>query len=65
MPYIEAAEAAGLSELQIVIRHALPNILPQLLVVGALEMGAVSLLTFNLLDNCVDGCLQLDIGHLA
>jgi ABC-type dipeptide/oligopeptide/nickel transport system permease subunit len=48
MPYIEAAEASGLSELQIVVRHALPNILPQLLVVAALEMGAVLLLLAEL-----------------
>lgn len=48
MPYIEAAEAAGLSEVQTMVRHALPNILPQLLVVGALEMGAVLLLLAEL-----------------
>lgn len=46
--YIEAARATGLSELQMVVRHALPNILPQLLVVAALEMGAVLLLLAEL-----------------
>ena len=47
-PYVEAARATGLSELQVVIRHALPNVLPQVLVIGALEMGAVLLLLAEL-----------------
>ncbi|UCG24030.1 MAG: ABC transporter permease subunit [Chloroflexota bacterium] len=47
-PYIEAAEATGLTELQTLVRHALPNILPQLLVVAALEMGAALLLLAEL-----------------
>ncbi|MFZ5917256.1 MAG: ABC transporter permease subunit [Chloroflexota bacterium] len=44
MPYIEGAWASGLSGLQIAVRHVLPNILPQLLVIAFLEMGAVMML---------------------
>lgn len=44
MPYIEGARAVGLSGLAIAVRHVLPNILPQLLVISFLEMGAVMML---------------------
>ena len=44
MPYIEGARATGLSGLQMAVRHVLPNILPQLLVIAFLEMGAVMML---------------------
>ncbi len=46
--YIEAAVATGLRGLQIVVRHILPNILPQLLVVSFLEMSAALLLLAEL-----------------
>lgn len=48
MNYIEGAEAVGLSNLQIVVRHALPNLLPYLLVFSFLEMGAVLFLMAEL-----------------
>ena len=41
MPYIEGAESAGLPALATAVRHVLPNVLPQLLVITFLEMGAV------------------------
>ena len=44
MPYIEGAKAVGSNEPAMVIRHVLPNILPQLLVIIFLEFGAVLLL---------------------
>ncbi len=44
MPYIEGARATGLNGLQIAVRHILPNVLPQLLVITFLEMGAVLML---------------------
>ena len=44
MSYIEGARAAGLTELAIAVRHIVPNILPQLLVITFLEMGAVMML---------------------
>ncbi len=43
-PFIEGARATGLSGLQIAVRHVLPNVLPQLLVISFLEMGAVLML---------------------
>lgn len=44
MPFIEGAYAGGLTGLQIGVRHILPNIMPQLLIITFLEMGAVLLL---------------------
>jgi len=44
MPYIEGAQATGLTGLAIAVRHVLPNVLPQLLVISFLEMGAVMML---------------------
>jgi peptide/nickel transport system permease protein len=46
--YIEAAEAIGLNNLQIVIRHVLPNVTAYLIVIAVLEMGAVLLLLAEL-----------------
>jgi len=42
--YVEAARAVGLSEPEILSRHVLPNLLPTLLALAALEMGGVLLL---------------------
>lgn len=44
MPFIEGARSAGLNGLEIAVRHVLPNVLPQLLVITFLEMGAVMML---------------------
>ncbi len=44
MPYIEGAHSLGARGLHIAVRHVLPNILPQLLVISFLEMGAVLML---------------------
>jgi ABC-type dipeptide/oligopeptide/nickel transport system permease subunit len=44
MPYIEGAHATGLTGLGIAVRHVVPNVLPQLLVISFLEMGAVMML---------------------
>ncbi len=44
MPYIEGAKAVGSNERGMVVRHVLPNLLPQLLVIIFLEFGAVLLL---------------------
>lgn len=43
-PYIEGAHATGLNGLEIAVRHVIPNILPQLLIISFLEMGAVLML---------------------
>jgi ABC-type dipeptide/oligopeptide/nickel transport system permease subunit len=54
--FIEAAEALGLSRAQIIIRHALPNVLSYLMTVSFLEMGAVLLIMAEL------GFLGLFVG---
>ncbi len=46
--YVEAAEAIGLTNLQVIVRHVLPNVLSYLIVITALEMGAVLLLLAEL-----------------
>lgn len=42
--YIEAAEAVGLSSIEILSRHALPNLLSTMLALSALQMGSSLLL---------------------
>lgn len=44
MPYIEGAQAVGSRSFAIAVRHVLPNILPHLLVITFLEVGAVLML---------------------
>jgi len=44
MPFIEGAHAVGSRGLTVAVRHVLPNILPQLLMISFLEMGAVLML---------------------
>ncbi len=44
MPFIEGAQSLGAKNLHIAVRHVIPNILPQLLVLAFLEMGAVLML---------------------
>ncbi len=48
MPYIEGARAVGLNNLQIIVRHALPNVLAQILIMTFLEMGTVLILLAEL-----------------
>ncbi len=55
-PFIEGARAVGLSDLEIMVRHVLPNILPSLIVITPLEMGAVLMLIGEL------GFLEVYIG---
>jgi ABC-type dipeptide/oligopeptide/nickel transport system permease subunit len=40
-PFIEGARVIGLSGLGIAVRHILPNVLPALVIIAVLEMGAV------------------------
>ena len=56
MLYVEAAEALGLTRWQIVIRHALPNVLSYLLSLSFLEMGSILLIMAEL------GFLGLFVG---
>lgn len=55
-PFIEGAHATGLRGSAIAIRHILPNVLPQLVVITLLEMGAVLMLFGEL------GFVQVFIG---
>jgi len=56
MLYIEAAEALGLTRTQIIIRHAIPNVLSYLLSISFLEMGSILLIMAEL------GFLGLFVG---
>ena len=44
MPFIDGARAVGSTGFALAVRHILPNILPQLLIIACLEMGAVMML---------------------
>ncbi len=44
MPFIDGARSVGSTGFSLAIRHILPNVLPQLLVIACLEMGAVMML---------------------
>jgi peptide/nickel transport system permease protein len=55
-PYIEGARVIGLSRLSCLFRHALPNVIPSLVALTALEMSAVLLILGEL------GFLQIFIG---
>ena len=43
MPYVEAARAVGMSEIQIAIRHVLPNTIAPLIVLGTAQLGSAIL----------------------
>ncbi len=64
MPYIEGAKAVGSNSLGIAVRHALPNLLPQLLVIIFLEFGAVLLLMGELafIGVFIGGGSQIAVG---
>ncbi len=46
--YIDAAKALGLTRLQIIVRHALPNVFSYLLSISFLEMGSILLIMAEL-----------------
>lgn len=48
LEYIEAARATGSSALRIMIHHLLPNVVPTLLVVASLDVGAKIIVTASL-----------------
>ena len=62
--YIEGAQAVGLRGFQIAVRHVIPNVLPQLLVITFLEMGAVLMLLGELgfLGVYIGGGVTIDSG---
>lgn len=62
--YIEGARAVGLNELQVVVRHVLPNLVPQLFVFFFLDMGSVLVLLAELsfLDVFLGGFSVFSMG---
>jgi peptide/nickel transport system permease protein len=66
MPFIEGAQSVGSRGLATAVRHVLPNILPQLLVISFLEMGAVLMLLGELgfIGVYIGGGHQIGIADL-
>jgi peptide/nickel transport system permease protein len=66
MPYMEAARSIGLREVEIAIRHVIPNVIPQLFVIAFLEMGAVLMLLgeLALIGVFIGGGATLDFSEL-
>ena len=48
MPFVEAARAAGMSEMRVALRHVLPNILAPLIVLFTAQLGAAILVEASL-----------------
>lgn len=48
MPFVEAARAAGMSELRVAVRHVLPNTLAPLIVLFTAQLGAAILVEASL-----------------
>jgi peptide/nickel transport system permease protein len=48
MPFVEAARAAGMSEIRVALRHVLPNILAPLIVLFTAQLGAAILVEASL-----------------
>jgi len=48
MPFVEAARAAGMSELRVAIRHVLPNTLAPLIVLATAQLGSAILVEASL-----------------
>ncbi|MDA1329852.1 MAG: ABC transporter permease [Chloroflexi bacterium] len=67
MPYMESARSIGLREIEIAIRHVIPNILPQLFVISFLEVGAVLMLLgeLALLGVFIGGGSSLDFSDIG
>jgi peptide/nickel transport system permease protein len=48
MPFVEAARAAGMTEIRIAVRHVLPNTLTPLIVLGTAQLGSAILVEASL-----------------
>lgn len=66
-PFIEGARVIGLDGLGIAIRHILPNILPSLVVIAVLEMGAVLMILGELgfIGVFIGGGTWVQVGDTA
>lgn len=63
-PFIESALASGSTSIQIAIKHILPNVISQMLIISFLEMGAVLMLLGELgfLGIYIGGGSKLDLS---
>ena len=66
-PFIEGARAVGLDGLGIAVRHILPNILPSLVIIAVLEMGAVLMILGELgfIGTFIGGGTWVQVGDTA
>ncbi|MGH2581312.1 MAG: hypothetical protein ACRDFQ_00275 [Anaerolineales bacterium] len=66
MPFIEGARVVGAREVEMLLRHVFPNILPQLFVLTFLEVGAVLMLVgeLALLGVFIGGGSTLDLSDV-
>jgi peptide/nickel transport system permease protein len=66
-PFIEGARSVGLDGLGIAVRHILPNILPSLVIIAVLEMGAVLMILGELgfIGTFIGGGTWVQVGDTA
>jgi peptide/nickel transport system permease protein len=66
-PFIEGARVIGLDGMGIAIRHILPNVLPSLIVIAVLEMGAVLMILGELgfIGVFIGGGTWVQVGDTA
>ncbi|MGD2104795.1 MAG: ABC transporter permease, partial [Anaerolineae bacterium] len=66
-PYVESARAIGLNSLGLAVRHVLPNVLPTLIVITLLEMGAVLMILGELgfVGVYIGGGTAIQVGDFA
>ena len=66
-PFIEGARVIGLDGMGIAIRHILPNVLPSLIVIAVLEMGAVLMMLGELgfIGVFIGGGTWVQVGDTA
>ena len=66
-PYVESARAIGLNALELAVRHVLPNVLPALVVITLLEMGAVLMILGELgfVGVYIGGGTSIQVGDVA
>ncbi|MBC7261162.1 MAG: ABC transporter permease subunit, partial [Chloroflexi bacterium] len=66
-PFIEGARVIGLDGLGIAIRHILPNVLPSLVIIAVLEMGAVLMILGELgfIGVFIGGGAWVQVGDTA
>ncbi|HHS96842.1 MAG TPA: M28 family peptidase [Chloroflexi bacterium] len=66
-PFLDSGRVIGLTPLQLAVRHVLPNILPALIVITLLEMGAVLMILGELgfLGVYIGGGISIQVDDFA